>query len=58
MNNPIALALLINHEARTTFAPDRQQTRRVAPVDSGPSLGARVARQLGLRRTQGVRAAA
>ena len=58
MTSPIALALLINHEARTTFALDRDRPRVVAAVDPAPSLLARIAERLGRRRTHPTRATA
>ena len=58
MNNPIALALLINHESRTTFAIDRDRPRATASVEQTPSLMARIAGRLGLRRTHAAGATA
>jgi hypothetical protein len=58
MNNPIALALLINHEYFTPSVQDRDWPRRVAPVHRAPSLVARIAARLGRRHAQSAGAAA
>jgi hypothetical protein len=58
MNDPNALALLINHESRTTFALDRDRPRAMASVNQTPSLIARIAERLGLRRVRAAGATA
>ena len=58
MNDPIALALLINHESRTTFTLDRDRPRAMASADQTPSLVALIAERLGLRPTRAAGATA